>query len=145
MVLSATYHPSPITSFPKLFTTQTSKSSYTRPMKFLLFVLLTLGSLVSGQVLQASYEPLAGNPVLELDLLTKTNAARAANGLPALQLAETLSLAARHHALEMATLNYFSHQSPTPGNTTPPSGLPRLARPISLSVKTSPSCHPCSL
>jgi uncharacterized protein YkwD len=98
-------------------------------MKFLLLVFLTLGPLVSGQILQASYEPLTGNVALELDLLNKTNAARAENGLPALQLDETLSLAARHHALEMATLNYFSHQSPTPGVSTPPERIAKAGSP----------------
>jgi Cysteine-rich secretory protein family len=98
-------------------------------MKVLFLVLLGFGSLTFGQVLQASYEPLVGNVVLELDLLGKTNAARAENNLSALQLDETLSLAARHHALEMATLNYFSHQSPTPGNTTPPERIANAGSP----------------
>jgi uncharacterized protein YkwD len=98
-------------------------------MKVLLFALFILSSLTFGQVLQASYEPLVGNVALELDLLGKTNAARTDNGLPALQLDETLSLAARHHALEMATLNYFSHQSPTPGNATPPERIAKAGSP----------------
>jgi uncharacterized protein YkwD len=98
-------------------------------MKVLFFALLVFGSLTFGQVLQARYELLAGNVALELDLLGKTNAARAENNLPALQLDETLSLAARHHALEMATLHYFSHQSPTPGNTTPPERIANAGSP----------------
>jgi uncharacterized protein YkwD len=83
----------------------------------------------AAQVLYASYEPLAANVVLELDLLNKTNAARAENGLPALQADETLALAARHHALEMATLNYFSHQSPTAGSATPPERIANAGSP----------------
>jgi uncharacterized protein YkwD len=98
-------------------------------MKFFLFIFVTLGSLTLGQVLQANYEPLAGSVALELDLLGKTNAARAEHGLPPLQADETLALAARHHALEMATLNYFSHQSPTPGVSTPPERIAKAGSP----------------
>lgn len=98
-------------------------------MKFLLFIFVALGSLTFGQVLQASYEPLVGSVALELDLLNKTNAARAENGLPPLKADETLALAARHHALEMATLNYFSHQSPTAGVSTPPERIAKAGSP----------------
>ncbi|MGL4608355.1 MAG: CAP domain-containing protein [Trueperaceae bacterium] len=94
-------------------------------MNVLLLALLSLycfslSSFSFGQSLQARYQPLAADVALELALLEATNAARADNGLGPLQMDETLALAARHHALEMATLNYFSHQSPTAGSDTPP-------------------------
>jgi uncharacterized protein YkwD len=98
-------------------------------VKVFFFLLLVLSSFSFGQVLQASYKPLEGNVALELALLEATNAARAANGLGPLQMDETLGLAARHHALEMATLNYFSHQSPTPENATPPQRIARAGSP----------------
>jgi uncharacterized protein YkwD len=98
-------------------------------MKFWFLLIICMVSFASAQ-LQASYQPLAASPVLELDLLNKTNVARTENGLPALQADETLALAARHHALEMATLNYFSHQSPTPENATPPDRIARAGSPF---------------
>jgi uncharacterized protein YkwD len=98
-------------------------------MRVCLLLITCLLPFASAQ-LQASYKPLAASPVLELDLLNKTNAARAENGLPALQADETLALAARHQALEMATLNYFSHQSPTPENATPPDRIARAGSPF---------------
>jgi uncharacterized protein YkwD len=98
-------------------------------MKVCLFILGWGFSFAFAQ-LQASYSPIAPNTVLELDLLNKTNAARAENGLPALQADETLALAARHHALEMVTLNYFSHQSPTPANATPPDRIANAGSPF---------------
>jgi uncharacterized protein YkwD len=98
-------------------------------MKVCLLVLTCLFSFAAAQ-LQASYQAIAPNPVLELDLLSKTNAARAENGLPPLQADETLALAARHHALEMVTLNYFSHQSPTSENATPPQRVARAGSPF---------------
>jgi uncharacterized protein YkwD len=107
---------------------------YTKAMKawFLVLTLFTLSFTLgfgSTQVLHADYAPIAANVALELDLLNKTNAARAENGLGALQADETLSLAARHHALEMATLNYFSHQSPTAGSATPPERVANAGSP----------------
>jgi uncharacterized protein YkwD len=98
-------------------------------MKVFFFLLLVFSSFSFGQVLQASYKPLEPNVALELALLEATNAARAENGLGPLQMDETLALAARHHALEMATLNYFSHQSPTPENATPPQRIARAGSP----------------
>jgi uncharacterized protein YkwD len=98
-------------------------------VKVFVSFLLIFSSLGFGQVLQGSYEPLAGNVALELALLEKTNAARAEHGLAALEMDETLALAARHHALEMATLNYFSHQSPTAGTSTPPQRIAKAGSP----------------
>ncbi len=86
---------------------------------------LLLVSSAFAQVLPASYPPLGGNPVLEHDLLSIVNAARQAEGLGRLEPDEALTLAARHHAEEMAKLGYFSHDSPTPQNRSP---LERAAR-----------------
>lgn len=61
--------------------------------------------------------PSASNRVesIESMLLAKINAARKDDGLPALKQNAKLLSAARLHSEEMATLGYFSHQSPTPG------------------------------
>ncbi len=98
-------------------------------MKGCFFLLTCIFSFATAQ-LQASYQAIAPSTVLELDLLGKTNAARAENGLAALQPDDTLALAARHHALEMATLHYFSHQSPTLENATPPQRIARAGSPF---------------
>ncbi len=56
---------------------------------------------------------------LEWRLHELTDGARNGEGLAALARSEALALAARHHAVEMAELGYFSHTSPTAGNATP--------------------------
>lgn len=66
----------------------------------------------------APYTPLAGDVGLEAELLTYTNAARAEHAAGPLSFDEGLAQAARHHAAEMAALNYFSHTSPEPENAT---------------------------
>ena len=66
----------------------------------------------------APYTPLPADAGLEADLLTLTNEARTANGVGILEPDERLAQAARHHAAEMASLDYFSHTSPTPNNAT---------------------------
>jgi uncharacterized protein YkwD len=111
------------------FTTMPLQNPYTTLMKICLLVFACWLSVAAAQ-LQASYKAIAPSTILELDLLNKTNAARAENGLPALQADETLALAARHHALEMVTLNYFSHQSPTPESATPPDRIARAGSPF---------------
>lgn len=79
-------------------------------------LLVTLGS--AHAQFAASYAPIAADVRLERDLLTLTNAERRRLGFSTLLPDEALALAARHHAQEMATLNYFSHSSPTPRNAT---------------------------
>jgi Cysteine-rich secretory protein family len=92
-----------------------------RLFRLILTVMFSLGFFVANaQLLHAGYAPLEADVALETALLQATNQARTANGLNLLQYDDQLALAARHHALEMATLNYFSHQSPTPGSSTPP-------------------------
>ena len=66
----------------------------------------------------SSYAPIAADVRLERDLLDLTNDERRRAGFGTLLPDEALALAARHHAQEMATLNYFSHSSPTPHNAT---------------------------
>ncbi len=66
----------------------------------------------------ATYTPLPADTVLEANLLTLTNEARTTNGAATLAPNEQLAQAARHHAAEMASLDYFSHTSPTPENAT---------------------------
>ncbi len=85
--------------------------------------------IVIAQLLKADYPWLEANVALETALLQATNTARAANGLGNLQYDEQLALAARNHALEMASLNYFSHQSPTAGSSTPPERAARAGSP----------------
>jgi len=45
-------------------------------------------------------------------IVSKINALRSTHGLRHLKVATPLSRAARHHAVSMATLGYFSHSSP---------------------------------
>ncbi|ADI14671.1 CAP domain-containing protein [Truepera radiovictrix] len=87
--------------------------------RFALTVILW-GTLVGAAVraAPAPYPPLPADPTLEAELLNLTNAARAREGLGALVPDEALALAARHHALEMRTLGFFAHTSPTPENAT---------------------------
>ncbi|MHB2015616.1 MAG: CAP domain-containing protein [Candidatus Xenobia bacterium] len=52
---------------------------------------------------------------LEMQILQWTNATRMMNGLPPLVPDPRLANAARGHCQEMISLDYFDHQSPTPG------------------------------
>lgn len=87
-------------------------------------------SAASAQALFSTYAPLAGNVALETALTTATNSIRAANGASQLAYSEELALAARQHALEMATLGYFSHSSPTPNSHTPSERAARAGFPF---------------
>jgi uncharacterized protein YkwD len=98
-------------------------------MRPLMILFLALWPLSLAQLLQSSYPILPANVPLEAALLQATNQARSANGMAALQYDEQLALAARNHALEMATMNYFSHQSPTPGSATPPERAAKAGSP----------------
>lgn len=62
----------------------------------------------------ASAEPPMVIPELEQEIFNKVNAHRQALGLAPFEVCRELQEAARSHSLEMATLNYFSHQSPNP-------------------------------
>lgn len=100
------------------------------PMGMRLFIIvLLLSSFSLAQLLYSDYPILPANVPLETALLQATNAARSANGLTSLQHDEQLAIAARHHALEMVTLNYFSHQSPTPGMSSPPQRAAKAGSP----------------
>ncbi len=55
----------------------------------------------------------------EQDLVAAINIERTERGLEALSLDPVLCAAARAHSREMCALNYFAHQSPTPGDETP--------------------------
>ena len=55
----------------------------------------------------------------EEDLVAAINTERAERGLGTLSLDPVLCEAARAHSREMCDLNYFAHQSPTPGDDTP--------------------------
>ena len=85
---------------------------------FWIFALLPVFTPVYTATYAATYTPLPADAVLETDLLTLTNEARTANGVGTLEPDEQLAQAARHHAAEMVTLDYFSHTSPTPENAT---------------------------
>lgn len=88
-------------------------------MRRLWILLFSCFYLAFGQVLEPRYDFLPANKTLESELLNASNQARQANGVAALQFDELLALAARHHAQEMASLNYFSHQSPDPASASP--------------------------
>ncbi len=83
-------------------------------MRFVVILCLTLLNFGGA----APYAPLPGDVGLEAELLTYTNAARGENAAGPLSFDEGLAQAARHHAAEMAALNYFSHTSPEPENAT---------------------------
>lgn len=83
---------------------------------FSVLLMIWPGALASG--LLVGYDPLSGNPALEATLLLHTNSSRAAQGLPPLVQDESLALAARHHAAEMARFNYLDHESPVAENRT---------------------------
>lgn len=55
---------------------------------------------------------------LESRIAESTNAERVKHGLPALRIESVLAQVAREHSEEMATLDYFSHDSPTKGSRT---------------------------
>ena len=76
-------------------------------MKFAVIFCLTLLGVAGAAPSAPPYEPLSGDVGLEAELLTYTNAARAENAAGPLSFDEGLAQAARHHAAEMASLNYF--------------------------------------
>ncbi len=83
-------------------------------MRFVLTLCLTLLTFAGA----SPHTPSAGDVGLEAELLTYTNAARAEHAAGPLVFNEGLAQAARHHAAEMAALNYFSHTSPEAANAT---------------------------
>ena len=96
----------------------------------IVYIVLAFSSLVHAQTLLTTYSPLAGNVALETALTTATNSLRADNGAGHLDYSDELALAARQHALEMATLGYFSHHSPTPGSRSPSERAARAGFPF---------------
>jgi uncharacterized protein YkwD len=94
-----------------------------------LVLFLSIAPNARAQLLTAQYPLIPANVPLETALLQATNQSRATNGLGALNYDEQLALAARNHALEMASMNYFSHQSPTPGSSTPPERAAKAGSP----------------
>lgn len=73
--------------------------------------LLVVG-IAGASGLVVGYEPLDGEVAHEDALLFYSNLERTRAGVPELARDEALSLAARHHAAEMARLRYMSHESP---------------------------------
>ena len=84
----------------------------------LLLTLLATAAPSLAQPLQPSYPPLSGDLFLESDLLLAGNLARSSEGLHPLAPDAGLTLAARHHAAEMAALGYLSHTSPVAEHAT---------------------------
>jgi uncharacterized protein YkwD len=76
------------------------------------------GTLVGGAHAAPPAPPPPAELPLEAELLELTNEARSREGRRALEPDEALARAARHHALEMRALGFFSHTSPTPENAT---------------------------
>jgi hypothetical protein len=75
--------------------------------------------MAAGQgALEVVYAPLPAHP-LEARLLWLTNEERVRSGAQPVVQSEALALAARHHAMEMASMNYFSHTSPVERSSTP--------------------------
>ena len=89
-----------------------------------------LFSTLQAQQLFSSYAPIGANVALESALLQKTNAERQTYGVAPLAYSDSLALAARTHAAEMATLGYFSHTSPSAGSRTPPERAANAAFPF---------------
>lgn len=56
---------------------------------------------------------------LEQQVVDLTNAMRAQQGCVPLTISAELTHAARSHSADMASRNYFSHTSPSPGSTNP--------------------------
>lgn len=77
---------------------------------FCRLLLLCLVTLVGT----ALAEPPMVIPDLEQEVFDKVNAHRRTLGLTPFEANHGLEEAARSHSVEMATLNYFSHQSPNP-------------------------------
>ncbi len=98
-------------------------------MKSLLAALL-LGATAFAQPLPSGYLPVPGDVVLESNLVFETNAARGQMGLSQLAQDPGLIAAARQHALEMATMDYFSHTSPVPGHETVAHRLTKTGSPL---------------
>ena len=82
-----------------------------------LWLLLACGAWAQTGLVQ-QYPPIDAHPWEEA-LLAQSNQARAAQGVAALQFDAQLSIAARHHAAEMAQLGYVSHESPQPATALP--------------------------
>mgnify|MGYP000267867242 CR=1 FL=1 len=100
------------------------------PLHIFLLCSLFFTGVASAQALRSSYSPIRANVPLEAELLLKTNEARTSEGIGSLQQDEQLALAARQHALEMATLNYFSHDSPNAVNATASKRVARAGSPL---------------
>jgi uncharacterized protein YkwD len=88
-----------------------------RVVRVALLIALLLATLAFGEGLPVLVDPPA-DPGREAALLLASNEARAEHGLAPLGRDEGLARAARAHASEMATLGYFSHNSPTPASAT---------------------------
>lgn len=99
-------------------------------LPFFILCNFALFGLANGQVLRSGYSPVRANVALEAELLLKTNEARTREGVGTLLQDEQLALAARQHALEMATLNYFSHDSPNAINGTVSRRVARAGSPL---------------
>lgn len=102
----------------------------TLPLPLLLACSLVFVMTVQAQALRSGYSPVRANVPLEAELLLKTNEARTSEGVSTLVQDEQLALAARQHALEMATLNYFSHDSPNAVNATASKRVARAGSPL---------------
>ncbi len=98
-------------------------------MKSLLVALL-LGATAFAQPLPSGYLPVPGDVVLESNLVFETNAARGQMGLSQLEQDPGLIAAARQHALEMATMDYFGHTSPVPEHETVAHRLTKTGSPL---------------
>ncbi len=79
---------------------------------------------------QRGYLPVPGDIVLESNLVFETNAARGQMGLSQLEQDPGLIAATRQHALEMATMDYFSHTSPVPEHETVAHRLTKTGSPL---------------
>ena len=86
------------------------------PSRLLLACLLLVTPPTLAQGLPRGYTELVGDTALEDSLQRTVNRAREEAGVAPLELDASLVLAARHHALEMVRLEYFSHTSPLPSH-----------------------------
>ena len=91
---------------------------YTAPMRVLVLMVALSSGFAWSQALPRTLSQLGGDPGLENALHNATNRARTEAGRGELGFDPLLTQAARHHAAEMARLEFFAHTSPTPERAT---------------------------
>ena len=84
-------------------------------VSFLLFFAAVNVSAATIDFTENLLADIPGDEAVEKRVFELANEKRTENGLEPLTWDDRLSSAARHHLVEMATLGYFTHESPMPG------------------------------